>query len=97
MELSFKSRKSAVAVGRNLNLFDGLAYNRVYLRYILLDISLRNLEETTLGLLKKVVHVITFVISLSFDARRKSNQFTRKIFLGDNSGVEFNMGSGCHF
>ena len=68
----------------------------VDLRHIFLDIALRYFEERPLGLLHQVVHIGGLVEGFALHLRRESDQLAGQIFLGNDAGMKFDMGTTAH-
>ncbi len=96
MEARLQTAQTRGSVGSRLNLLYGLTDHRVDLRHILLHIALRNLKQTSLGLLHEIVNVVALVESLSLNFRGKRDQLPGKIFLRHDTCMIVHMRTRGH-
>ena len=70
--------------------------DRIDLGNIFLHIALRNLKELSFRFLHKVFHIDRLIKSLALYHSSEGDQLTRQIFLGDDTGMIFDMGTTGH-
>jgi len=97
IETGTRTAQTLLLVRRFLQQIHRILDNGIDLGYVLLYIPLGYLKQFTFRFLHQVFHVDRFVKSLSLDHRSERDQLPCQIFLGDNTGMIFDMRTTGNF